>query len=1533
MLKKIAIAAAALVFGLARATASDLEAVNDMQYSDGATASYCLIFSDPLDPKLTADDLKPYLTLTSQGEEVPFEASAEDRQLCLSGLENSQSYKLVLKAGFEALNGATLKEDIVQEFTAEGPAASLRFEDGAILHPSLHLKLHASGMDSARLFLYRLNDADLSALLFANLLQEPKSIGNLSSVVTARGSLVRTEEIELDEGDPGVDLKDFVKEKGLYYAAAMDSSLKPQLDDLQGRSLYELSNQGRRWDARLLLVTDLSLVLYRSLSGISVQALSYEDGSPLKRVEVKLVSRNAAVLGRTLTDQDGFASFDANLLQGEGGDEPVYVTASLKDDFALVDLRQRPVSLENLSYDYKDRPLQAVVYTDRDLYRKGETVYYSVYLRDLKGRALKGQRLDLEILSPQGSLIETVHLEDEGGGRFGHSYAIGARAPAGTYTLRLKTPGGELADVRQFEVMSLVPRTVSAEVNAESTAEGQYRITLEAAYNYGVQAGGLSAQGSLALGVDHAPFDNWQDFSFGEDPLFDSAAATAEALSFDKTDAEGKSSLEVAIASKGYAQVAQVQASVFELNGQEVASSHSFKVPGSLSQIGLKRIGAGLDFKAVLTDPSGNLMAGTLDYALYKVERTMQYVFSGGRWDQRTVQRQRAVKQGRISCDGTGPADLSFEDLNEGLYLLRVREGDSSSSLYVSLGVSGSPWEQGPASIDLFLDKEEYAAGDTLKASFESPVSGRAAVAQGRYGLDSLKTFKVKKGRNEIELKLDEEAVPVSNLILSVYDEDGFESLCPRYVGTASFKVKDKLDDLLVQAQIPELVKPGEEAVIKIKAENVTGSASAELFLVDKGILDISNFVYQDPASVLAKEGSCGVELYDQYGFLITRSQGYGSDEGLFKGLSGQSLSALSSSLAAVHKTIELKEGDNEISFAVPDFDGALVAALILSDDHSLRLIEDKLTVHSDLTLSFNTPVYLQEGDEAQASFLLHNHEESTGFEVAIDCSGALQCSFKGTLDDATDALLPVTLQAGEAGIGTIKAKAVRTDGRVFETARNMAVQSLSPAALENFAAVLSPGEKAVFDAGRFKRIDAAGGTLSAVPGLSFEALLKEVDKSSPVTLFDKAALLKIKLALPLDAKARGELQDLVDELCLSSYANGFFGSDLEGSWSQSLYVTEVLFEAQQNGYKVGRELLERSLDTVQQELRWLSPLETALAYDLLLKAGRNVDLSLLRYFFDEGKIANAQAWARLSQIFAALGDVRRARTGLERGLSDYRSMQDLEALLQKERTERGRHELEAQLSSYKNSLLNDELNDLLELYQAAAALADKDETREILLKIAAPLQRGYLSLLNLESLCSLQGESPQENIALSFDPQVVQEQGRVEAVNNAERDLFALITLQGELKEQRALEDPRLEISKEYFDEHGRALNPPFKLKQGERVVVKLAVNNALPSYEKIAATDLLSPAFVYEGELSAHALRQNIDWGDLNQSFVREQEEDDRLLFLLNYQKSFVYFYVLRASCAGTFSLPPLQAQSLHSPQVLSRTGILQGALTVEP
>jgi uncharacterized protein YfaS (alpha-2-macroglobulin family) len=95
----------------------------------------------------------------------------------------------------------------------------------------------------------------------------------------------------------------------------------------------------------------------------------------------------------------------------------------LGEDYGFLDLKQTAFDLSDRGVKGRVAPtgLDAFLYTERGVYRSGETVYLTSLLRDAKGAAVTGLPLTIVVKRPDGVEYRRRQVEDQGAGGRAHS--------------------------------------------------------------------------------------------------------------------------------------------------------------------------------------------------------------------------------------------------------------------------------------------------------------------------------------------------------------------------------------------------------------------------------------------------------------------------------------------------------------------------------------------------------------------------------------------------------------------------------------------------------------------------------------------------------------------------------------------------------------------------------------------------------------------------------------------------------------------------------------------------------------------------------------------------------------------------------------------------------------------------------------------------------------------------------------------------------------------------------------------------------
>ncbi len=147
------------------------------------------------------------------------------------------------------------------------------------------------------------------------------------------------------------------------------------------------------------------------------------------------------------------------------------MVASAKGDYAFLSLKAPAFDLSDRGVAGRPVPvgLDAFVYTERGVYRTGETVHITALLRDARGAAALNVPLTLVVERPDGVDYRRALVSDQGLGGRALSVPLVASAATGTWRVRAYTdPKRPAIGETTFMVEDYVPDRVEFDLTSKA---------------------------------------------------------------------------------------------------------------------------------------------------------------------------------------------------------------------------------------------------------------------------------------------------------------------------------------------------------------------------------------------------------------------------------------------------------------------------------------------------------------------------------------------------------------------------------------------------------------------------------------------------------------------------------------------------------------------------------------------------------------------------------------------------------------------------------------------------------------------------------------------------------------------------------------------------------------------------------------------------------------------------------------------------------------------------------------------------------
>ncbi len=523
----------------------------------------------------------------------------------------------------------------------------------------------------------------------------------------------------------------------------------------------------RYWQNRshLLVVADTNVVVKEMFDGVYIWVTDITTGQPVAGRSVTIYNEVGAPMTVHETDEEGFTSFGYERTDRFRG-ITVVSEAPGQPGFGIGrshwDGNVRPWDM-GIEVAHNTEAFQSIyMYTDRPIYRPGDTVHYKGIVRlNSYGRYLAPNRqqtlqLNLNNYSFFGGsgLDETFTVSVTPDGVFSGSYIIPEDVSLGIYQLSTSSNEGDgfrtftIADYRAPEFLVSVTPDQTEALRGESI-----EVTVAADYFFGGPATDLPVNYNIyandfRLTVPNRYYEFGDGASFfyelfgffgGGPPGLGDFVTSGEGV----TDGNGRFTITLPADlledfDPGSLSLT-VEASIIDLSEFPVTGRTNITMHAADSYVGVQpakyisTVDTNSTVNLLTTDWAGAPIGNqAVDVVFYRREwesnRTAEFGIYQTRWEPVDTEVSRV----QLTTDGQGEGMASFTPNQGGSYMAVAivtdengRSHQSSTYLWVADAFYGG-WrtDQKERSMSLVADKTEYAIGDTAQILVQSPFDG-----------------------------------------------------------------------------------------------------------------------------------------------------------------------------------------------------------------------------------------------------------------------------------------------------------------------------------------------------------------------------------------------------------------------------------------------------------------------------------------------------------------------------------------------------------------------------------------------------------------------------------------------------------------------------------------------------------------------------------------------------------------------------------------------------------------------------------------
>jgi len=1530
--------------------------------SDAVSPRVCFQFSEELPGKRT--DFSPYVAVAGQDKPA---VSATDRQLCVEGLKHGERYEVTLRAGLPSTVKETLAKTATFTIFVRDRKPFVRFSGRAYVLPKTGqrgIPVLSVNTSTVVLSVYRIGDRNLIETMLGYDFQRNLSRYQAENIASERGVKVWSGELTVTpqlnaEVTTAFPVEEALKSigPGVY---AMTASPKEQVTE-------DYDQLATQW----FIVSDLGLTAYTTHDGVDVFIHSLASAQPKPQTEVRLVARNNEVLATKQTDKDGFVHFEAGLARGEGGQSPAAIVVSDKSDYAFLNLKGAAFDLSDRGVAGRPIPvgLDAFVYTERGVYRTGETVEITALLRDARGAAALDVPMTLVVERPDGVSYRRQVVQDQGLGGRSLSVPIVTSAMTGTWRVRAYTdPKRPAVGETTFMVEDYVPDRIEFDLTTDAKVvprDAPVELNVDGRFLYGAPASNLDLSGSVTISTarDRTGFTGYV-FGLADD---DSTPLRQELTDTPQTDASGKAKLAFTpekLPDSMRPLQAQITVAMAESGGRAVERQLTLPIAANAPMIGIKPAfsgrslddGANADFDVVWVAPDGKTQAKSgLRYELLRIETSYQWYKQGNQWEFEPIKRTARVANGTVDAAADKPGRISAP-VKWGRYRLEVSDASGVITSYAfDAGFYAESSADTPDLLELALDKPTYAAAETMNIAVTARTAGRLTLNVFTDRLVATQSLDVQPGTAKMQMIVGRDWGTGAYMVATLRRplDAPAQRMPGRAIGVQWFGIDKATHTLGVALNMPPAMRPNATLTVPVRISGLNPNEEARVVLaaVDVGILNLTNYKPPAPDEYYLGQRRLTAEIRDLYGQLIDGMQGArgairsGGDMGgeLTGAPPTQAPLALYSGIITVGP-----DGTANVTFDIPAFAGTVRVMAVAWSKEKVGKASGDVIVRDPVVLTTTLPRFLRTGDRGAIQLELDNVEGAAGdYSIAVTTDGAAKVDGavpqKLTLAQKARGKVSVPVSASGAGATTVTVNITGPNNFALARAYALDVRAATQILTRRTIRPLAKGETLTLNKDMFADLVPGTGrvALSVAVSTSLDAatLLNALDRypygcSEQIASRAIAMLYVNELAaqarLAPDGEIDTRIRDAIPRLLARQGSNGSFGLWSVGGddpWLDA-YVTDFLTRAKEKGFEVPQTAFTLAIDRLRNYAA--SAPEPAkdggreLAYALYVLARNGAaPIGDLRYLADVkiGDLATPIAKAQLAAALSMIGDKERA---------DRAYLAALTALPAQPKIDVSRADFGSALRdaaalvtlASEGRAPQATIDQAVLRVDAARKLFNNTSTQEdAWLVLAARALAKQLSTVSLTANGETQKGAfyrtlKEDQLAAPFA-----------VTNSGEGTVQAVVSVSGAPTTPEPAAERGFKIERKFFTLDGEPADAS-KAKQNDRFVVVLTSTEPQPQFGRVIVADYVPAGFEIDNpRLVSSGNTGVLTWIADAAEPVSSEFRDDRFTAAFDRTSEsppvFTVAYVVRAVSPGRYVLPQAKVEDMYRPDRFGRTG----------
>ena len=623
-------------------------------------------------------------------------------------------------------------------------------------------------------------------------------------------------------------------------------------------------------DTQVLVATKTALTLKRTTDQVLVWATDIGDGSPVNKLLLTFYNSKGENVGTGATGADGL--FEGKI-QATKGD--LNVVGIRENDIAAVsdtwEQGIEPWRFASVQYQWEQmkHTYRVYVYTDRPLYRPGQTVFFKAIVRNDDDGAYSqppaGTDVKIKVGDWQDRVLYDKTLKTTAFGSLADSFTINPEAGLGTYQITASIGDESYSNDIQVEEYRKPEYSVSVKTDRDAYINGDtLTATIRANYFFGGAVTGAQVHWTLYQN-DYYFYWSGGDLDFGNVAEQRYFGFGKEVSSGDATlNANGELAVKLPanISQEERSQIYTLEATVTDEANQPQSATASAIVHRGNFYIGIKPTNYVADkgkearFDVQSLDTNGKALGRVaVSYTINLINwNCRQTLDDKGRKISKCDEVKTEIQRGDLTTDANGRYQLAFTPPRGGSCRVDAQGKDARGNrvlgqtwLWVSDSAQFLSWRfDNNDRIELVLDKKEYKIGDTAKVLIQSPYQkATALVTLERGKVISKRLVALDSNSATIDVPITDAYFPNVYVGVVLIPQGGFPDNIPSFkMGLENIQVVSDAKNLNVNvASAKPQYAPQDKASYNIKTTDSNGkpiSAEVSLSVVDKAVLALA---------------------------------------------------------------------------------------------------------------------------------------------------------------------------------------------------------------------------------------------------------------------------------------------------------------------------------------------------------------------------------------------------------------------------------------------------------------------------------------------------------------------------------------------------------------------------------------------------------------------------------------------------------------------------------------------------------------------